>query len=317
MLFRLIPLAFEFEALDPIDFPSGKLTNILRGALGLHLRKQSCPPECQDSRSCPLPPNQPCLYRQLFEGERGDSRPSGYREPPRPFVFRSAHWQKLSLAPHQTLSTELNLFDLRPEILTAILSAHSQMGTQGLGPGCGRLRLRKILQPVGSHRILWQSGSASSLARPGAITFDLATPHASAPHRIQAEFLTPTEFKSAGVISHNASFDQLFRRLHERISFLIAHYDSGDFSAAPTTLLHAASKITTLHQQLRPVELQRYSTRTHQSHPLSGFVGRAEYEGDFSHLWPWLQASEWAGIGRQTVWGKGHVRWSATSQMLP
>jgi hypothetical protein len=43
-------------------------------------------------------------------------------------------------------------------------------------------------------------------------------------------------------------------------------------------------------------------------HPLGGFTGSAEYEGDLAEFLPWLRAARWVGVGRQTVWGKGDVR---------
>ena len=34
-------------------------------------------------------------------------------------------------------------------------------------------------------------------------------------------------------------------------------------------------------------------------------MGSVEYEGDLTPFLPFLRAGEWAGVGRQTVWGKG------------
>jgi hypothetical protein len=54
--------------------------------------------------------------------------------------------------------------------------------------------------------------------------------------------------------------------------------------------------------------VERRSSRTVQVHPLGGFVGGAEYEGELTEFLPWLQAACWTGVGRQTVWGKGALR---------
>src|SRR2546423_12516685 len=150
---KLIPLEFDYEVLAPLYLAAGKTTNILRGALGLELRRQSCLPDCSDSRTCPHP-HPPCLYQQLFEGETGKQRPSGYQEPPRPFVLRSPDWSERTLAPGQRFVTSLHLFDRRPEILNALVLAYANMGAAGLGPGRARLALQEIRQPLGS---LWTS----------------------------------------------------------------------------------------------------------------------------------------------------------------
>ena len=37
-------------------------------------------------------------------------------------------------------------------------------------------------------------------------------------------------------------------------------------------------------------------------------VGVAEYEGELGEFVPFLEAAQWTGVGRQTVWGKGAIR---------
>jgi CRISPR/Cas system endoribonuclease Cas6 (RAMP superfamily) len=53
---------------------------------------------------------------------------------------------------------------------------------------------------------------------------------------------------------------------------------------------------------------QRRSSRTGQTHSLSGFVGTATYEGPFGIFLPLLEIGRWTGVGRQTVWGKGEIQ---------
>ena len=48
-------------------------------------------------------------------------------------------------------------------------------------------------------------------------------------------------------------------------------------------------------------------TQTGQVHPIGGFVGEAEYEGELGEFVPYLKAGKWVGVGRQTVWGKGEI----------
>ena len=53
--------------------------------------------------------------------------------------------------------------------------------------------------------------------------------------------------------------------------------------------------------------MDRRSTRTGQVHPLGGFAGWAEYEGELAEFLPWLRAAYWTGVGRHTVWGYGAI----------
>ncbi len=298
-MLRLIPLEFDYVAHAPVHLAAGKATNIVRGALGLALRTQGCPPSCADSKAC----SRHCLYQQLFEGETAAPRPSGYQEPPRPYVLRSPDWAERTIAPGDHLITSIHLFDRRPEILNALLRAYINLGNSGLGPGRPRLTLVEIRQP--GAPVLWRA--AETLVEPAVTTLGLA-PDQNAPRRIAAKFLTPTEIKVRGEVTRDAEFAPLFARLHERLSFLIKHYS--ETSVVPESALDAAKAIVTVRQSLRDAaSVQRYSTRTGQTHPLAGFVGEAVYEGDFTRLWPWLKASEWTGVGRQTVWGKGAIVW--------
>jgi hypothetical protein len=101
-------------------------------------------------------------------------------------------------------------------------------------------------------------------------------------------------------------FPILFDRLRDRI----LHYAApgGSHSALALALAAQAARIETISESLTHVQRERLSTRTGQRHPLGGVIGHADYAGNFAHLWPWLRAAEWTGVGRQTVWGKGHIR---------
>ena len=59
------------------------------------------------------------------------------------------------------------------------------------------------------------------------------------------------------------------------------------------------------------VERDRVSRATGQRHPLGGFVGVAEYEGELNEFAPYLEVARFTGVGRQTVWGKGEIAWEA------
>jgi hypothetical protein len=36
-------------------------------------------------------------------------------------------------------------------------------------------------------------------------------------------------------------------------------------------------------------------------------MGEAQYEGDLAEFVPFLEAAQFTGVGRQTVWGKGQI----------
>jgi hypothetical protein len=68
-----------------------------------------------------------------------------------------------------------------------------------------------------------------------------------------------------------------------------------------------ASGIVTTRSDLRRISASRQSTRTGQRHGLDGFIGETEYSGELGEFIPYLDAAQWTGVGRQTVWGKGEL----------
>src|SRR5437763_15105004 len=89
LVFRLYPLRFSFVAREPIHFPAGKSSNILRGAFGVIFRRIACVPQCTGARECEW--RATCPYARMFEPTAVTSGPSGLADWPRPFVFRATH----------------------------------------------------------------------------------------------------------------------------------------------------------------------------------------------------------------------------------
>jgi len=59
--------------------------------------------------------------------------------------------------------------------------------------------------------------------------------------------------------------------------------------------------------ELKRTDADRLSSRSGQRHPLGGFVGEVEYQGELGEFVAYLRLGKWVGVGRQTVWGKGEM----------
>ena len=70
---------------------------------------------------------------------------------------------------------------------------------------------------------------------------------------------------------------------------------------------HGCAAVRLTRCELQRQEVDRLSSRTGQRHPLGGFVGEVEYQGELGEFAPYLRLGKWVGVGRQTVWGKGEV----------
>ena len=136
--------------------------------------------------------------------------------------------------------------------------------------------------------------------------FDLA-PAAGAIRRLRVRFVTPTELKAGGRLAGKPEFPLLFARARDRVSTLRSLYQGAPLEMDFKGLGQRAAAAVMTRCEIEWRGEVRRSTRTGQVHPLGGFVGEAEYEGDLAEFYPLLEAAQWTGVGRHTVWGNGAI----------
>jgi hypothetical protein len=282
--FEFFRFRFHFRVLEPVHFPAGKSGNVIRGALGRILRDTGTP----------------TAYARLFEpGNQLGRAPSGLADWPRPFILRTGPLDGRTVPEGGQFCFDVHIFDLRPAVLTYFHEAFAQFGGQGIGPGHGRVALHRTEQVDLDDRV--RVDGAAPLA------LDLEPLH-SPVERVQLRFLSPTELKCGGVIAPRPEFAILFARLRDRIGTLRALYGAGPLDIDFRAMGERAATVRMSHCEVQWEKVERKSGRTGQVHPLGGFTGSAEYQGELAEFVPWLQAARWVGVGRQTVWGKGDVR---------
>ncbi len=299
----VLPFRFTFRALDPLYFPANKAANTLRGALGIGLRRVSCPAECER-----LGPDCHCPYARLFS-PHSQTGPSGFADPPRPFVIRAGGLDGSRFGPGERLSFDLHLFINDSTTLLPIAQAFQVFLADGLGPGRGRVELTSIevldeaRQPAteifSNRQPDIQSGRGFSLA---------LSPDAEEAEEVRVEFIAPTELKHDGALVERPEFFILMARLRDRISALCTLYGPGQLTIDHAGLIERARRIQIRDSSLSWIATERHSSRTGQRHPLGGFVGTVTYGGPLAEFLPWLRAGYWTGVGRQTVWGKGVIK---------
>jgi hypothetical protein len=216
----------------------------------------------------------PTAYDRLF-APKSAGGPSGLADAPRPFVFRVRHLDGRAIAAGESFYFELNLFDLRTETVECLIHSFSELA-----------RIDRVEQ------------------RSVSLSLD---PHPTRVQRARVEFLTPTELKSGDRIAARPEFPILFGRIRDRLSTLGALYGSGPLPIDFTGLGERSALVQMTHCDIDAVAASRRSGRTGQTHPIGGFVGSADYEGELSEFLPYLEAARWTGVGRQTVWGKGEI----------
>src|SRR5262249_31123618 len=183
-------------------------------------------------------------------------------------------------------------------VLGYFREAFEIMAEEGLGPGRERARLAGV-------ETLDLDG------KPAAAGFRCCTPlvaECSGITAVTLRFLTPTELKAGGRVVAEPEFRHLFARIRDRIAMLSALYGNSPLTLDFQALGERAGAVALERMDLNWEYSSRRSSRTGQTHPLGGFTGTAEYRGPLAEFLPWLGAAQWAGVGRQTVWGKGEVQ---------
>ena len=305
--FRLYPLRFSFAARESVHFPAGKSANLLRGAFGSIFRRIACVPQCTDSHTCEIRGS--CPYARMFEPSALGAGPSGLADLPRPFVFRATHLDGATLKPGETFWFDLNLFDMTSPAIAYLVLAFSQLAHEGLGPRRGRANLTEVWRLDDESRPLTRIYDGESFllqgdAPPMELNLD---PVGEEVKHVRVRFLTPTELKSGQRLAQRPEFGVLASRIRDRLSTLRALYDTGPLEIDFRAFGERAARVKMTGCKLRRVDVERKSSRTGQVHPIGGFVGEVDYEGELREFMPYLRAAKWTGVGRQTVWGKGEI----------
>ncbi len=307
MNFALFAFRFFFEVIDPVFFPAGAAGNAFRGAFGHVFRRIVCASDCRSVATCEI--REHCAYAKLFEPACLEG-PSGLADAPRPFVIRASSLDGQSYEPKQVFSIDVHIFDLHEPAVVYFVLAFAELARQGIGSERGRIRLIRVCaldaarQPRAS---IYETGRFVSSEVPEPLSLVLGALQVQESNFLTLRFATPTELKDEGVILSHAPFAAVFERARDRIATLSKLYGTGPLDIDFRGMAARAAEVTTVASNLRWQAHTRKSSRTHQAHPLSGFVGEVQYQGNTSEFVPFLKTAYWTGIGRQTVWGKGVV----------
>jgi len=308
MTFSLRPLAFDFTTHQPVYFPPGKAANVIRGALGSHLKQSSCLPECNDARICPHRTD--CTYARLFAPTAIGDGPSGLADSPRPFVLRAAHLDGQHFASGQAFRVGINLFDLHPQAPLHLICALSRLADSGLGPGRGAVSLESvsILDETGADsQTIFHDNRPLPVNELASLNISLIPPDSS-PSLLRVDFLTPADIKSRDQPPNSPpSFSTLFARARDRVSNLSRLYGTGALELNYAGLGVQAAAINLTSANIHNVDAVRFNARKQQTHTLGGILGHCIYEGQFQPFLQFLKAARWTGVGKHTVWGNGEI----------
>ena len=134
---------------------------------------------------------------------------------------------------------------------------------------------------------------------------------------LKVSFLTPTLLKAEGSVIRKPEFHHLFKRLRDRINALSVFFGEGPLEVDFAGLGRRAEQVKTVSCDVAWEERFRTSSKTRQRHELSGFTGKAVYQGELQEFLPWLVLGELVHVGKHTAWGMGQIQMDHVAQPPP
>lgn len=263
--FDLYPLRFR----PVVGRARPRSANTLRGAFGAALKQTD-----------------EAAYERYFAPQaKPGTGPSGFANPPRPFVFRFTSEFRSEF---ESDDVGLNLFLTRDPPIDLFTGVMNELGFVLVeAPRLTCLSLEPPEKPIS---------------------------------RIRVRFLTPTDLGESARFPRSRmepvppepsgaapDFGILARRIRDRTSTLRSLYGAGPLEIDFKAFGECADTVRLVHCEITHVNAERVSKATGQRHSLGGFTGIAEYEGSMAMFLPYLEAARFTGVGRQTVWGKGEI----------
>jgi hypothetical protein len=308
---------FTLKPVQVLEVPAINKGNMLRGGFGHAFRRLCCIPQCKDVRACPLDGS--CPYKAVFEPSPppGTDRLSKNQDIPRPFVFRAPQTRQTRFEKGERFEFGLVLIGRALDFLPYFVLSFRELAGEGLGLNRAVCELENVTACDFDQRAVAGVYQSSDQIFHTPLPLDLAAwverrrRHLGAA-RITVQFLTPTHLTFEGKIVRQPEFHHLFKRVRDRVNALSSFYGDGPVDADFKGLGEGAEKVRTVSSRIEWAERFRTSSKTHQRHELSGFVGSCTYEfpADESgisnlELMKWLVYGEAINVGKHAAWGNG------------
>ncbi len=306
--FTLGLFRFGFRALDELILPQYKGA-VFRGGFGLAMREMSCLPNWKRPCSLCLLKGD-CAYSYLFETPNSvtDDLLDGVSHAPHPFVLRPPLSTQTHYRPGDTFEVDMILIGRALSLLPRVICAFESFGSRGIGAGLGKFRLEAV--STGYDRD-WRSIYSPEEGILSQTTFGMTAveimggPEPSKVNEISVEILTPLRMKSGGSLSDALTFSSLITSLLRRTHLLDHWHCGGRLTFDHKAVIKLSREVTTLHQDLRWLDWERYSFRQDAKLKMGGLVGSIRFQGPLTSFIPYLRLGEAIHIGKGTAFGLG------------
>ena len=230
--------------------------------------------------------------------------------------------------PGAALTFELRLIGTSAKLIPYVIRALQEMEQVGMGHPVmslkgrrGRFLIREVraYHPyTGNEQLLWQRGSVLSPCPSLSITHEdiMNRVLQLEPDQICIHFTSPTRLVQAKQFLQYPNFHVLMLRLADRFEQLLQRYGqtSNDMHSSVggrewyLQIGRWSKEVQLVHDETQWVDVFSYSTRQKRRMPVSGFLGRASFEGNIAPLRELLSWGEIIGVGKSITKGAGHYQ---------
>ncbi len=215
---------------------------------------------------------------------------------PRPYVISVPYQEKNRYEQGELFTFGFSLIGTSTKLLPYVIRSFQEMEKTNLGHRLPELQGRRgqlIIREVrayhpftGAQQVLWEKESNSPTKPQLCVTSDDISEYAEKLPRdhITIHFLTPTRLILEGARSTSSS-----RELYQQIE-------------------KQSHDIRLITDETRWVDVHSYSARQRKATPIGGFIGKASYEGNLTHLRELLVWGEVLHVGKNVVKGNGMYR---------
>jgi CRISPR-associated endoribonuclease Cas6 len=252
---------------------------------------------------------------------------------PRPYVISVPYQEKNRYEQGESFTFGFSLIGTSTKLFPYVIRSFQEMEKTSLGHPLpelqgrrGQLSIREVraYHPfTGAQQVLWEKESNRPTKPQLCVTLNDISEHAEQLPRdhITIHFLTPTRLIFDERLVKHPSLRVLALRLAQRLTALQDEYSNGGREVEEEGT-RSTSSSRELYQQIEKqthdirlindethwVDIHSYSSRQRKTTPIGGFIGKASYQGDLTHLRELLVWGEVLHVGKNVVKGNGMYR---------
>lgn len=300
-----------FEANEEMRLPLFK-GSMFRGAFGWTFRKLVCITKAPDCNGC-LIQNQ-CSYFKVFETELPAEDLfflKGVKKSPHPFIIHPAGDEvKTKFNKGDSLNLGFTIISDYVKLLPYFVYTFMELGKTGIGVDRAKLTLKHLLfkNELGEFvPILTSDGKLTFPEKPSISVNHSIDRQMGIPNSIKLTFKTPVRLQAKGYIIDYVSkinpeiFIRAFYRRYYAIFSLFGGL-SKDLIEIPEEIIDS---ITIKENDLRYVDIERYSSRQKTKMKFGGLIGSLVLSGDLKEVYPIIKEVQKFNLGKNTAFGYG------------